>query len=137
MSTLRSATIDDLSAVVDLWNRAAGPTRHAGQLTDAKRLLERDPDALLVAEDDGRIVGTLIFGWDGWRCHLYRLAVAPEARRSGIARALLTRARHRAEEHGSVRLDAMVNAENAGAVAFWESCGFELDTEDRRWSLVM
>jgi len=38
---------------------------------------------------------------------------------------------------GASRLDAMVNADNAGAVAFWQSTGFELDEEDRRWSLLL
>ena len=136
MPTIRPATTDDVDAVVDLWNRAAGPTRHAGQGTDAARLLRRDPDALLVA-DNGRVVGTLIVGWDGWRCHMYRLAVEPSLRRAGIASALVEAARARARARGATRLDAMVNAENAGAVAFWESSGFDLDTADRRWSLLL
>ena len=36
-----------------------------------------------------RVVGTVIAGWDGWRAHLYRLAVAPDLRGRGIARQLL------------------------------------------------
>jgi ribosomal protein S18 acetylase RimI-like enzyme len=134
---VRSATLDDVDAVVDLWNRAAGPTRHAGQVAEAAQLLRRDPDALLVADDGGRIVGTLIVGWDGWRCHMYRLAVDPVVRRAGIANALVAKARDLAVAHGASRLDAMVNADNTGAVALWERAGFELDTDDRRWSLLL
>ena len=137
MLTIRAATIDDVDAVVDLWNRAAGPTRHAGQTAEATVLLRRDPDALLVAETDARIVGTLIVGWDGWRCHLYRLAVEPGVRRSGIARAMVDTARARANMLGAARLDAMVATENTAAVEFWERAGFELDIADRRWSLLL
>ena len=111
MLSLRSATLDDLSAVVDLWNVEAGPTRHAGQLPEATALVERDPEALVVAEIDGTIVGAVIAGWDGWRFHIYRLAV--------------------------VRVDAMVNAENVDAQRFWASAGFDCDTDDQRWSLPM
>ncbi|HSX67116.1 hypothetical protein [Nocardioides sp.] len=39
------------------------------------RLIEHDPAAVLVAVHEGRIVGTSVSGWDGWRAKLYRLAV--------------------------------------------------------------
>ncbi len=47
-------------------------------------------------DSDARVVGTLIVGWDGWRCHLYRLAVDRTVRRSGIAGTLVAEARRRA-----------------------------------------
>jgi len=43
----------------------------------------------LVATIDEEIVGSVIGGWDGWRGNIYRLAVAPEYRRRGIARSLM------------------------------------------------
>jgi ribosomal protein S18 acetylase RimI-like enzyme len=137
MPTVRSAQVEDLPAVVDLWNRAAGPTRRAGQVPEATRLLQRDPDALLLAEADGRIIGTLIVGWDGWRCHMYRMAVDPAHRRAGVAQMLVAEARDRAAALGAFRLDATVNFENPGAIAFWESAGFEQDPDDGRWSLLL
>jgi ribosomal protein S18 acetylase RimI-like enzyme len=122
---------------VDLWRREGGPTRLAGGAEDARRLLTRDPDALLIAEDDtGRLLGTLIVGWDGWRCHLYRLVAEPEQRRSGVARALVEAARDRALALGATRIDAMVDPDNDAAVGFWAAVGFELDV-DRRWSLLL
>ena len=59
--TIRPAGVADLPAVLDLWSRA----RSSGATTpDDERvlhqLLDRDPEALLVAERDGVIVGTLI-----------------------------------------------------------------------------
>ncbi len=137
MTVIRSAVPVDLPDVVDLWDRAGGPTRLAGRLTEANRLLERDPGALLVAEHDGRVVGTLIVGWDGWRAHLYRLAVEPPARRHGIARALVAEAQARARRLGAVRLDAMVDDANDTAIGFWARIGFEPDDHDSRWSRIL
>ena len=71
---IRSATDDDVDAVVELWELAGGPARSPGRHAEARALLRRDPEALIVAEHDTRIVGTVIVGWNGWRCHLYRLA---------------------------------------------------------------
>ncbi len=48
-------------------------------------LLNRDPDAVILAEHDGELIGSIIAGWDDWRCHLYRLAVRPAWRRQGCA----------------------------------------------------
>ncbi len=137
MIAIRSATPDDLAWVVDLWNRAAGPTRRAGQIPETSALLARDADALIVAEDAGEIVGTLIVGWDGWRCHLYRLAVDPAARRSGIASRLVAEARARAAALGVFRIDAMVDGDNARAHGFWASVGFDADGRDQRWSVLL
>jgi ribosomal protein S18 acetylase RimI-like enzyme len=137
MAAIRTATFADLAAVVDLWNRAGGPTRHPGRVPEATRLLERDPDALLVAAADGRLVGTLVAGWDGWRFHLYRLAVEPGARRQGVARDLVAAARARAVALGASRVDAMVAGENRDAHRFWSAEGFTLEDHDQRWSQVL
>jgi ribosomal protein S18 acetylase RimI-like enzyme len=134
---LRYATLDDLPAVVELWNAEAGPTRHAGQLPEATVLVARDPHALVVAELDGSVVGALIAGWDGWRFHIYRLAVTSGHRRAGVASALIDSAVERARALGAARVDAMVNAENVDAQGFWRSAGFDCDTADQRWSLPL
>lgn len=133
MAHVRTAEIGDLGAVVDLWIREGGPTRHAGGHAEVTALFARDPQALLVAIDSGRIVGAVIAGWDGWRFHIYRLAVDRSARRQGIARQLMSAAHDRAESIGAARVDAMVAPDNSAAVAFWGAIGYELD-RDARWS---
>ena len=99
--------------------------------------MQRDRDALVVAELDGAIVGALIAGWDGWRFHIYRLAVASAHRRVGVATVLLASAIERARAVGAVRVDAMVNAENVDGQRFWRNAGFDCDTSDQRWSMVL
>jgi hypothetical protein len=32
---------------------------------------------VILAEHDGELIGSIIAGWDGWRCHLYRTRPAP------------------------------------------------------------
>ena len=114
-----------------------GPTRHPGGLEAATALVQRDPEALIIAEHDGVLVGTIVAGWDGWRFHIYRLAVAAAHRRQGVATALLSSAVARARVLGAVRVDAMVNTENVEAERFWQHAGFESAATDRRWSLLL
>ena len=98
-----------------------------------QRLLDHDAAAVLVAEQDGRTVGTVIAGYDGWRCHLYRLAVHPQARRQGVARALLSAAEARFAALAGRRVDAMVLDDNPEAHALYRSAGYDLQTTWSRW----
>ncbi len=135
---IRPARPDDVDAVLALWDRAAGPTSQPGTHASMTVLLERDPAALLVADLDGEIVGTLLVGWDGWRCHLYRLAVDADHRRHHIGAQLVEQARERARGLGARRLDAMVDGHNDLGVSFWSAIGFTvLAPEDRRFSSLV
>jgi len=132
--TTRTATLDDVAAVLAFWQDAAEDAHRPPDTPDAvRRLIERDPDALVLAEDDGHLVATVIAGWDGWRCHLYRLAVAPGHRRQGIATVLLTHAEDRFRRLGGTRADAMVLRDNALAHGAWRANGYQVQPEWARW----
>jgi predicted N-acetyltransferase YhbS len=88
MVAFRRAEPTDVDAVLAFWAESAEDTARPVDTSAAvERLIARDPDALLLAVDDGKIVGSIIAGWDGWRCHLYRLAVDPRRRGEGLGRA--------------------------------------------------
>lgn len=88
-------------------------------------LLDADPTALLVAESDGEIVGSLIAAWDGWRGSFYRLAVHPGRRREGVATALLREGERRLLAGGAARLTAIVTDDEPDAMSFWTATGYE------------
>lgn len=78
-------------------------------------------------------MGSVIAGWDGWRCHLYRIAVHEDLRQQGIARVLVAQAEARFAEHGSCRVDAMVLEDNPLGQAAWAALGYSPQREWRRW----
>lgn len=131
---LRPATVDDSAAVLRFWQTAAEDAHRPADSDDAiRRLLSRDPAALMLAVDGATIVGSLIAGWDGWRFHLYRLAVAPTHRRQGVAQQLLADAERRFAAAGATRVDAMVLDANDEAHGFWAAAGYTPQAEWSRW----
>jgi ribosomal protein S18 acetylase RimI-like enzyme len=130
---IRSATLPDLDAVLTFWREAAEGTSISDDRDGVARLITRDPDALILAERDGRLVGSVIAGFDGWRCHLYRLAVHPEHRRQGIGSALLTAAEERFVALGGRRGDAMVLERNETGQHAWRAAGYTREDHWRRW----
>ncbi|WP_433606325.1 GNAT family N-acetyltransferase [Dactylosporangium sp. CA-139114] len=132
--TLRSAEAADIPAVLAFWKVAAEDTNRVGDDSAAvAALIARDPEALRLAVDGDAIVGSLIAGFDGWRCHLYRFAVHPARRRQGIGRLLLDAAEERFRAFGGHRADAMVLRDNELAHHAWAAAGYASEPQWRRW----
>jgi ribosomal protein S18 acetylase RimI-like enzyme len=124
---IRSARLSDTSPVVTLWRSLDDVLPSVTDDEAAVRaLLEHDPESLLVADLAGTVVATIIVGWDGWRGNLYRLAVDPAHRRSGVASGLLDEAERRLAALGCRRIAAAVAVEEKHAVGFWSAAGYSL-----------
>ncbi len=131
---LRAAELSDLAQVLKFWRTAAeNDSRPADTPAAVEALVRRDPEALILAVEDGRVVGTIIAGWDGWRCHLYRLAVAPDRRRAGLGGRLINAAEQRFRVLGGTRADAMVLDANERAHGIWSAHGYHQQGEWSRW----
>lgn len=131
--SLRAAQRDDVNAVLALWRDADAEPTHTDDAAGLATLLERDPDALIVAADEDQLVGSVIAGWDGWRGSIYRLVVAPSHRRRGVGRQLLRAAEDRLGHGGTRRSQAIVGETDAQATAFWRASGWTEQVERLRF----
>ncbi|GAA2508550.1 GNAT family N-acetyltransferase [Streptomyces gobitricini] len=130
---IRAASPADLDTVLAFWKVAAEGTSISDDRDGVERLVARDPGALILAERGGDLAGTVIAGFDGWRCHLYRLAVHPGHRRRGVGAALLAAAEERFVLLGGRRADAMVLDRNEPAHHAWRAAGYARQPEWSRW----
>ncbi len=123
--TIAEFSMDDYAVVHVLWQRAGLEVRPSDGPEAALRKLARDPGLFLVARsDDGRVVGTVMGGWDGRRAYIYRLAVVPERRRQGIADALMDELEQRLRALGAVKAKLQILVENETSKAFFARRGY-------------
>jgi ribosomal protein S18 acetylase RimI-like enzyme len=130
---LRAAGIADIPSVLALWAESDAHPTHTDDPVSLEQLLRHDSGALIVADDDGRLVGSVIAAWDGWRGSVYRLVVAPDRRRSGLGRWLIAAAEARLHDAGASRLQAIVLETDVQASGFWRSTGWEQQVERLRF----
>jgi ribosomal protein S18 acetylase RimI-like enzyme len=121
MTVIRHCRFEECPAVLALWERAGAIPSPTDTLEELRRLVRAHGDGFLVAIQQGAVVGSVIGGWDGWRGNIYRLAVAPEARRRGLARKLVHVAERVLTAKGARRMSALVERHEAHAVGFWDS----------------
>ena len=134
---IRPATLRDLPELC-AWNAAMAWETERKQLDPA--LLERGIAGVfeqprrgfyLVAERAGVAVGSLLltYEWSDWRCGdfwwIQSVYVIPEARRSGVFRALHADVRQRAAAAGAVGLRLYVETENRRAQATYAELGMQ------------
>ena len=128
----------DVPALLSLWQDAAeNDARPIDTAEKLEAVLRRDRESCILAEQGSRIVRSIIAGWDGWRAHLYRLAVHPDVRRQGIGGLLLTEAETRLRALGAARIDAMVLQGNELGQTIWRAAGYTQQEEWRRWVLPL
>jgi ribosomal protein S18 acetylase RimI-like enzyme len=122
---LRTFARTDEDAVVALWEEAGLTRPWNDPHADIERMLAVWPDLLIVAEDAGRIVGTVMAGYDGHRGWIYYLATATDRRGEGIARALVEESEHRLIALGCPKVQLMVRPGNEIVFAFYDRVGYE------------
>ena len=120
----------DYPAARFLWENAGSGihVRRSDEPEEIQKKLLRDPDLFLVAEINGRLVGTVIGGFDGRRGLIYHLAVEA-AFRQCIGSLLMDEVEQRLRVKGCLKCYLMVAADNQDAMRFYKARKWErMDT---------
>jgi ribosomal protein S18 acetylase RimI-like enzyme len=96
-------------------------------LKDIARKAKVGAELFLVAELDGKIVGSVMAGYEGHRGWINYLGVAPPLQRGGLGRELMAEAERRLRAAGCPKINLQVRPDNKQAIAFYERIGFAVE----------
>jgi len=125
---LRPFAEPDTDAVIALWVEAGLVRPWNDPHRDIARKLTEQPELFLVGIVDDELMATAMVGFDGHRGWVYYLAVAPEHRAQGHARALMAEAERLLEERGCPKIMLMVRADNAAVIGMYEGLGYATES---------
>ncbi|MBR6185164.1 MAG: GNAT family N-acetyltransferase [Clostridia bacterium] len=118
---------EDYDAVRALWMTIQGFGIRAldDSREDVVRFIRRNPTTSVIAEADGKIVGSILCGSDGRQGALYHVCVAKKYRRRGIGTRMVAYCMRRLTEMGINKVSLIAYTSNGAGNAFWKQIGWK------------
>ena len=118
---------DYQKALVELWKECNLTVPQNNPIEDIQKKLEFQPELFFIALLDGKLIGSVMAGYEGHRGWLNYLAVLPNHQNKGYGRKLVERAITELEKLGCLKLNVQIRESNISAVRFYERLGFRDD----------
>jgi ribosomal protein S18 acetylase RimI-like enzyme len=125
---IREFKLDDYEALTKLWLEAGLGFRLGDDIDSVRVKVGRDPELFLVAEEGGKLVGSVLGAWDGRRGWIYHLGVLPNYRRSGVASMLVAELEERMKEKGVSKVNGLVYEWNSASLSFFKGAGYSIQS---------
>ncbi len=124
---IRIMTIDDYDKVYELWRKIKGFGIRSidDSRVGIEHFLKRNPTTSIVAEENGKIVGSILCGHDGRRGCLYHVCVDEEYRRRGIGKAMVVKAMEALQAEHINKVSLITFTKNDIGNSFWRTIGWE------------
>jgi len=123
---IRRLGINDYEEMIRLWSRAKLPFKPKGR--DSREAIEKhmsaNPNFFLGAFEDNHLVGSVIISCDMRKGWINRLAVDPDYRNRGIAKALISESERVLRKHGIRIFCALIEDYNTASKELFKKCGY-------------
>jgi ribosomal protein S18 acetylase RimI-like enzyme len=117
----------DYEGAFRIW-QSAGKGIHitfSDTIDEIEKLVKRSPGLFFVAEIDGKIVGTVMGGFDGRRGLIYHLAVHPDYQNKHIGTQLLKRVEEALASVGCTKVYLFIVPENINLAGYYKKMDYE------------
>jgi len=113
--------------VIELWLKCKLVVPSNNPRRDIERKIEVDRDLFLVGRIQGKIVATVMGGYEGHRGWINYLAVDPEYRNNGYGRLIMRAVEKRIRAKGCPKINLQVRNSNDTVIKFYKSLGYADD----------
>ena len=118
---------EDEPDVIDLWQQCDLIRPWNDPRKDIRRKLAVGGEMFLVGHRNGKVIATVMAGYEGHRGWLNYLAVAPAYRRQGFARRIVTAAETLLQQTGCPKINLQVRTSNQDVIEFYRRIGYSVD----------
>jgi predicted N-acetyltransferase YhbS len=123
---IRKLTIDNYEEMAQLWTKAGLPFKP--KVRDSKEAIaaqmKANPEFFLGAFEDNRLVGTVILSCEMRKGWINRLAVDPNYRHCGIAKALIAESERTLRKYNVRIFCALIEDYNTASKGLFKKCGY-------------
>lgn len=136
---VREMTLADYDGVYRLWMSIQGFGIRS--IDDSRegvaRFLKRNPTTSVVAEQNGRIVGSILCGHDGRTGFFYHVCVAKDYRQHGVGHRMAHFAMRALQAEGVNKVSLIAFKSNDVGNAFWRNVGWTERTDVNYYDFVL
>ena len=114
--------------VIDLWQTVFGyeKAHNLPEVVIDKKLQNKD-NLFFVVEDERKVVGTVMAGYDGHRGWIYSIAVHLEYQKQGIGSDLLSFIQGKLENLGCLKINLQILQRNETVQKFYLANGYSVE----------
>ncbi len=124
---IRPFRMADEAAVIALWQACGLARPWNDPHKDIVRKLTAHPELLVVGEEDGELIASAMFGYEGHRGWVNYLAVSPARQRKGHASTLMRWGEEALKTRGCPKINLQIRSGNTDVIAFYNSLGYSDD----------
>lgn len=136
---IRQMKIEDYESVHALWMEIHGFGIRS--MDDSKegveRFIRRNPTTSMVAEADGRIIGSILCGHDGRRGCLYHVCVQEAYRKHGIGQKMVAACLEALKKEKINKVNLIAFQKNEVGNRFWQGLGWSYREDVNYYECVL
>jgi ribosomal-protein-alanine N-acetyltransferase len=125
MIKLRRFSLSDLEQIIEI-EKISFPKRKPFSEDYFKKLYQKSPGRIVVAEDKGKILGYIIGGVQKDCGKIISIAVHPLHRKRGIGKELVNFLIEHFKKNGLKKFLLLVRRDNLVAISFYKNLGFQI-----------
>lgn len=123
---IKVMTLEDYEDVLKLWKSCNIPLNQSDEKEQIEIFLKRNPDTSLVGVLNGKIIASVLGGYDGRRGIVHHLAVDAKHQQNGFGTMILRHLEKIFENMGVIKINFWVKKDNLKVLSFYEKLGYNV-----------
>ena len=124
---IREFKIEDKDELIQLWKDCGLTVPWNNPEKDINRKLKVNSELFLVGLINGKIVATVMGGYEGHRGWINYLGVSPLYRGKGLAQKIMVAAEEKIKAKGCPKINLQIRETNQKVINFYKSIGYKID----------